>query len=111
MVMLNSRWLVGNETKVNFWRDKWLDDALVDLFQIPSSLHHVLVSNVADFILHNCWTIPRLVAVTFPNVVEKIVKIHTSNAQDKLIWQGTMDGSLPLKAAFSSLGSIDTDCS
>ncbi|KAF1866634.1 hypothetical protein Lal_00018018 [Lupinus albus] len=92
IVRVNSRWLVGNGTKVNFWRDKWLDDVLVDLFQIPSSLHHVFVSNVADFVMHNCWTIPRLVAVTFPNVVEKIVRIHTSNAHDKLIWQGTMDG-------------------
>ncbi|KAF1898180.1 hypothetical protein Lal_00032945 [Lupinus albus] len=89
----------GRETSY----DNWLGSALVDLFNIPLSLHSSLVAKVVDFVIHTSWTIPRVIAEAYPNVVEDIVELNISSAYEKLIWQGTTNGTLTLKAAFNCL--------
>lgn len=34
-VMLNTRWLLGDDTSINFWRDRWLTRPILDFLQIP----------------------------------------------------------------------------
>ncbi|KAE9620126.1 hypothetical protein Lalb_Chr02g0160441 [Lupinus albus] len=109
MVMHNSLWLMGDGTKVNFWKDNWIGDALVDLLNIPLSLQSALVAKVSDFVLNTLWTIPRVIAEAYPNVVEDIIQIHTSSRHDKLVWQGTSDGSLSLKAAFDYIKHVEAE--
>ncbi|KAF1894926.1 hypothetical protein Lal_00022420 [Lupinus albus] len=92
-------WLVGDGNLVNFWKDNWLGVALIDRLNIPASTHVELVAKVADFAENRVWTIPRLLAVIHPRVVEEIVHLNISRCQDRLIWQGTGDGSFSLKAA------------
>ncbi|KAF1866942.1 hypothetical protein Lal_00018328 [Lupinus albus] len=94
LVMQNYRWLVGVGDKVNFWKENWLGAASVDQMRIPASLHSSLVARVSDF------TIPKVFAEAFPHVVEEMVQVNIGRMQDKLIWQGTSDGTISLKAAF-----------
>ncbi|KAF1892197.1 hypothetical protein Lal_00036556 [Lupinus albus] len=80
-------WLVGDGNKVNFWKDNWTGHALVDILRIPVSVQASLVAKVSDFVLNIVWTIPKVIAETFPNVVDSIVQLSISRNQDKLIWQ------------------------
>ncbi|KAF1884394.1 hypothetical protein Lal_00035958 [Lupinus albus] len=32
---LNSIWLIGDELQINFWRDNWIGDSLLDILGIP----------------------------------------------------------------------------
>ncbi|KAF1877242.1 hypothetical protein Lal_00012013 [Lupinus albus] len=109
MVMSNSLWLVGDGSRVRFWKDKWIGSALVDRLNIPTELHASLVATVADYVSQSIWTIPRVLAETFPTVVEEIVNLNISNAKDKLIWTGTTDGALSFKAAFLCLKPEDAE--
>ncbi|KAF1876311.1 hypothetical protein Lal_00029658 [Lupinus albus] len=88
LVMQNYRWLVGVGDKVNFWRENWLGTALV--------------AKVSDFMWNSTWTIPKVIVEAYPGVVEDIVQVNICRKQDKLIWQGTTDGTLSLKADFIS---------
>lgn len=36
----NVAWQLGDGTSINFWRDNWLGDPLVESLAIPASLHH-----------------------------------------------------------------------
>ncbi|KAF1895667.1 hypothetical protein Lal_00041948 [Lupinus albus] len=94
------RWLVGVGDKVNFWKENWLGAALVDQMRISASLHSSLVARVSDFVWNSSWSIPKVFAEAFPHVVEEMVQVNFGRMQDKLIWQGTTDGTLSLKAAF-----------
>ncbi|KAF1892551.1 hypothetical protein Lal_00011018 [Lupinus albus] len=103
IVMQNALWLVGDGNKVNFWNDSWTGDALVELSIVHVSVQSSLVAKVSDFVLNIVWTIPKVIAEAFPNVVENIVQLNTSSTQDMFIWQGTNYGILSLKVAFNCI--------
>ncbi|KAF1864426.1 hypothetical protein Lal_00021848 [Lupinus albus] len=98
-----SKWLVGVGDKVNFWKENWLGAALVDQMSILASLHSSLVARVSDFVWNSTWTIPKVFAEAFPDVVQDIVQVNICRMQDKLIWQGTTNGTLSLKSTFICL--------
>lgn len=39
-----------NGKSINFWRDNWLDQAIVDSFNVPIEVQRKLKASVADFI-------------------------------------------------------------
>lgn len=61
-VMANSCWRIGDGTSVNFRRDKWLDQPIVDSLHIPDHLHSSLHVVVVDFLQDNNWSIPHSLA-------------------------------------------------
>ncbi|OVA03853.1 hypothetical protein BVC80_1323g13 [Macleaya cordata] len=37
-VELHARWLLGDGTTINFWRDRWLTSPIVDMIDIPEDV-------------------------------------------------------------------------
>lgn len=58
-VFSNTVWHIGDGSSINFWRDKWLSQPLVDLVHFPQRLQHNLNAKVSDFIKYGCWNIPE----------------------------------------------------
>ncbi|XP_019431129.1 PREDICTED: uncharacterized protein LOC109338368 [Lupinus angustifolius] len=102
-VLNNSVWIVGNGMNINYWCDKWLSIPLIDSLSIPSSLHNSLMASVADFTFHSKWIIPKPIAEKFPNIAREIASIGISLNHNVLAWEGSNDGQLSLKDAFSYL--------
>lgn len=68
MVLENSTWLIGDGKTMNFWNDKWLEEPLVKLMNIPDSWQKSLLVVVKDFISNRCWNIPICLQTHFPNL-------------------------------------------
>ncbi|XP_019451747.1 PREDICTED: uncharacterized protein LOC109353840 [Lupinus angustifolius] len=100
-VMSNSIWLVGEGKNIHFWLDNWLGSPLVESLHIPDEFHPSFLSKVADFTQDCKWIIPKLIHDLFPQIASSIVDTIITDKGDQFVWQGTMDGSLPLKAAYN----------
>lgn len=99
--------------KINFWNDKWLDLALVQKMNLPSSFHASLKATVNDFISDYKWNIPSFLIVKVPHIVEEIqqVVIWEACAEDVLVWNHTESGSLSFKEAYDYLFPVQNTCS
>ncbi|XP_019430885.1 PREDICTED: uncharacterized protein LOC109338180, partial [Lupinus angustifolius] len=95
----NSIWIVGNGSSINFWRDNWLEDALVDYLQIPDSIQPLLKAKVADLINDSKWFIPSSLANRYLEIIRKISKINISANLDRFIWKSSVDGLMTLRDA------------
>ncbi|XP_019425141.1 PREDICTED: uncharacterized protein LOC109334024 [Lupinus angustifolius] len=103
----NSIWLIGAGHQINFWKDNWLGEPLVELMNIPQELHSSLLSSVACFRQGNSWTIPSFMNRFFPNIIEKIAKTTIAGNLDRLVWKKTLDGTLSLKGAYNEMPTDD----
>ncbi|XP_019431608.1 PREDICTED: uncharacterized protein LOC109338759 [Lupinus angustifolius] len=103
MVVMNSRWLVGDGRNINFWTDNWLGETLVDALHIPTHLYTSLKAKVADFISGFNWVIPLSLLLRFPEIISKTKDIPIANSRDRFIWQNSSDGILIAKLAYDSL--------
>ncbi|XP_019432659.1 PREDICTED: uncharacterized protein LOC109339643 [Lupinus angustifolius] len=101
LVFNNSIWLVGERLNINFWKDNWLGDPLVELLDIPPHLHSSLHAKVDDFIHNSNWIIPDTLAIRHPMISKKIASTIVSEGMDKFVWHNTNDGTLSLKATFA----------
>ncbi|XP_019459974.1 PREDICTED: uncharacterized protein LOC109359738 [Lupinus angustifolius] len=99
----NSIWIVGNGSRINFWRDNWLGDALMDYLQIPVSIQPLLQAKVADFIIDLKWFIPSSLAITYLEIIRKIAKINISGNPDRFIWKSFVDGLMTVRDAFAMI--------
>ncbi|XP_019432658.1 PREDICTED: uncharacterized protein LOC109339642 [Lupinus angustifolius] len=72
LVFNNSIWLVGERLNINFWKDNWLGDPLVELLDILPHLHSSFHAKVADFIHNSKWIIPDTLATRHPMINRKI---------------------------------------
>lgn len=60
-----SCWQIRDGSSINFWKDKWLDQPIVDLLQIPDHWHFSL-HVIADFLQDGNWIIPQSLADNHP---------------------------------------------
>ncbi|XP_019431188.1 PREDICTED: uncharacterized protein LOC109338411 [Lupinus angustifolius] len=95
----NSIWIVGNGSRINFWRDNWLGDALVNYLQILVSIQPLLQAQVVDFIIDSKWFIPNSLGIRFPELIRKISQINISGKRDRFIWKSSVDGLMTLRDA------------
>lgn len=73
---MNSIWVVGNGLSINFWKDNWLGQPIVDQLNIPQDLHKDLHATVTDFTNGSKWTIPTLLANFCPEITDQIARAN-----------------------------------
>ncbi|XP_019455028.1 PREDICTED: uncharacterized protein LOC109356147 [Lupinus angustifolius] len=95
--------MVGSGQHINFWKDNWFGEPLVELMSIPKELYSSLLSSVPCFRKGSCWTIPTFMNRHFPKIIEKIAKTTIVGNLDRLVWQKTLDGTLSLKASYNEV--------
>jgi len=101
-VILNSSWLVGNGSEINFWTDNWCGETLVSTLNIAPIIHPLLKSSVSDFINGTSWNIPASLVQIFPilqSIINKVC-IPAVDKDDQLMWKHSHDGNLSFKDAY-----------
>ncbi|KAK2369004.1 hypothetical protein QL285_082161 [Trifolium repens] len=62
----NSGYVIGDGSKVNFWRDTWCGKhSIAHYLNIPDSIASNLKANVSDFIVQNDWHLPEVLHCLF----------------------------------------------
>jgi len=74
-VLNNSRWLLGDGQKINFWIHDWCGSPLVDLFHIPQILHQHLQSTMSEYIFNSQWHVPSELQAAYPSLMYQLSKI------------------------------------
>lgn len=57
--LINTRWLLGDGTSIDFWKDRWLSQTIVDFLQIPQHIQHSLKASIREFIDNGNWLVPQ----------------------------------------------------
>lgn len=101
--MENSHWLIGTGDNINFWKDRWAGQSLVQLFNIPDHISNHLTSSVSDYIHEGRWYIPPPLIQSFPNLLNLVQKviIPVEQKPDSLQWQHVNSGELCLREAYN----------
>ncbi|XP_058733339.1 uncharacterized protein LOC131604944 [Vicia villosa] len=101
-VLENSKWIIGDGSKINFWLDTWLDEPIAAKFKIPVDLHKHIKVKVKDWLVGKDWCIPNNILTAYPNLLHLISKIiiPDMDIDDCIIWRETSDGDLSLKQAY-----------
>ncbi|XP_019432511.1 PREDICTED: uncharacterized protein LOC109339510 [Lupinus angustifolius] len=97
---LNSIWLVGDGLSVNFWKDNWLGEPLVDTLNIPRNIHDNLQGSIANFTVDSKSIIPGELNRNFSSLSNDITAYKRHEGQDKLISMPSMDGCMTSRDAF-----------
>ncbi|XP_019423071.1 PREDICTED: uncharacterized protein LOC109332543 [Lupinus angustifolius] len=100
---INSIWLIGDGHTINFWKDNWHDEPLVESLNIPEEFYHNLLATVGDFILDFKRIIPQVLADRFSDITLQISRTTLAQNKDKCCWQNSNDGMLTLKVTFNCI--------
>jgi hypothetical protein len=95
--------LLGNGEDMNFWNDNWCGTPLVDQFNIPHHIRHLLSSTISDYIINGQWNIPPQLSLAYNNINSIVLQITIplNHSQEKLLWMHTDSGDLELKQAYN----------
>ncbi|PRQ42072.1 putative RNA-directed DNA polymerase [Rosa chinensis] len=100
----NCRWIIGDGRSVSFWKDKWLQDPILDMlgFFDWSGFSDL---RVADFISDHSWQFPSFFLDTFPDLYRKIsdICLPLDTEPDMLIWETTASGELSFTDSYNLL--------
>lgn len=102
--VLNHRtWTIGNGKSINFWRDSWAGEVLVEKFKIPLQFHSSLIKPLADFWKDNAWHIHDNITQALPSLLPYISTFVVANSHmdDFLAWKDAEDDVLSIKVAYS----------
>ncbi|GMN55482.1 hypothetical protein TIFTF001_024597 [Ficus carica] len=85
-----SIWIVGNQSKVNYWKANWIGYPIVSKINAPDNIPiNVLVGN---FIHDNRWKLPQSFYDAFPNIVNDIRNVSIAEkTADELRWRHCAD--------------------
>ena len=100
MVFSNLQWLIGNDSHVNFWSSKWLEDLIVNLLGIEH-ISDASKFKVSDIIVEQKWSWPLSFQLNFPVISNKILAfdLPLNRYDDQLIWKNTNNGYLSFQIA------------
>ncbi|KAK2644797.1 hypothetical protein Ddye_019992 [Dipteronia dyeriana] len=96
-------WLIGEDSKKDFWRDNWLGVPILDLLEIPDFLATHLQDRVSDFIRDGKWILDDHFRARFSDLYFWIDRIGISSVTDYLVWSHARDGIVSCKAAYSRM--------
>ncbi|XP_058742694.1 uncharacterized protein LOC131615239 [Vicia villosa] len=101
-VMENSKWILGDGSKINFWLDLWLDEPLASVYKIPEMFHNQLSVMVKDWLVNGSWCIPLNVQTAYPTLMPLVsnLSLPRTDMEDFVIWKGTDCGGLSMKVAY-----------
>lgn len=96
------RWVVGDGTQINFWKDNWLSQPIVRLIGLPDDDSLSLGSTVSNYLMNGKWTLPDPFCQVFPSVTNMIrnVELCDHATSDILVWEGSDKGLLTLGNAY-----------
>jgi len=102
IAQINSSWLIGDGSLVNFSNDTWCGDPLSGQLHLNHQVARHLTTKVLDFISDGEWEIPAFLQTYFPTLANLVshVTISTHQASDRLMWKHSNNGDLPLKEAY-----------
>jgi len=105
MIYQHSTWTIDNGEQVFFLLDKLPDRPIVELWNVPASMHASLNMKVKDFITKGTWNTPSYFHNKDRHTVDNILQINLplDNIPDKLNWNTAVDGSLTNKLSRSFL--------
>ncbi|PNY03176.1 ribonuclease H [Trifolium pratense] len=101
VVLENSRFIIGDGSTVNFWRDTWCGDvSLEHSLQITDM--QLLHTKVKEMIQNHQWHIPPEIEVRFPNLMHMLehITIPLEDKPDSLAWKHSDSGDLTLRQAY-----------
>uniref|UniRef100_A0A2N9F8H0 Reverse transcriptase domain-containing protein n=1 Tax=Fagus sylvatica TaxID=28930 RepID=A0A2N9F8H0_FAGSY len=102
VIRLGTRWRIGTGTKVNIWRDNWINANSLGKIVSPQQLlpEFAKVSDLIDPETHN-WKEQLIDSIFLPEEAEKIKSIPLCpNRQDSLVWLGTPTGTFTTRSAY-----------
>ena len=83
---VESRWLPGTNSSLNFWSANWLGEPLISSLNILESIGINLSGSFSDF-WNNGGAIPLEIIQHFPTLLEKVASYFPGPANcDRLIW-------------------------
>lgn len=104
IVIRNSVWQIGDGSSINFWKDSWLPQPVVDLIGIPEHMQENLTANISDFIHNRTWNFPsdlcRKPGITLFSCCCCKVVIPLFDETDHLVWMPSNSGNLTFKDAY-----------
>lgn len=108
-ILDNSKWLIGNGSKVNFWRDCWLAEPVSFMLNIPENMQGSCCASVNNFIRDKAWHFPASFSHDFPGLLTEIRKviIPKDDDPDALVWKHSDSGLLSLKEAYGFLNPLN----
>lgn len=79
----NTKWIVGDGSRINFWLDLWLEEPLVLMVKIPKIFNKTLTVRIKDWLDDGSWDIPFNVQLAFPfllSLVNRVQLLHNAIA-------------------------------
>jgi hypothetical protein len=67
--------LLGDGIDINFWKDSWCGEPLINTLNIPPLIQNRLQASVSMFISGSTWNIPQIISHNFPSLQEIIDKV------------------------------------
>lgn len=103
IVLSDSIWMIGDGKEINFLLDNWISQPLVEILNIPASLHKSLTASVVDVIENGKWIIPEelLAKLSLVGVNLHQITVPSCTNKDQLVWKESNSGILTLKDAFN----------
>lgn len=85
--------VIENGSKINFCLDTWLDEPIVDKYNIPKAFHKNIIVMVKDWLVDKVWCILANIQIAYPNLIPIIfaVTIPNMEIEDNIIWKDSIN--------------------
>lgn len=105
VILQHSTWTIGDGSTVHLWTDKWLEQPITELWNLPEHMHDRLDMKASEFILNGAWCLPEEFVNRDRALANKIcnITLPSDPGPDKLNWNSSVDGLLTNKLAYSFL--------
>ncbi|GMN50930.1 hypothetical protein TIFTF001_020088 [Ficus carica] len=91
MLQEECTWIVGEQSKLNFWKDNWIGYPIVSQIQIPNNIP--LESKVVDFFVDNKCVLPNTFWQSFPCIAADIEEVTIAEGSTDVVrWRHCSEG-------------------
>ncbi|OVA18981.1 Reverse transcriptase zinc-binding domain [Macleaya cordata] len=108
--ILVTRWVLGDGKTIKFWKDRWLDEPIVNRIDPNDAVYYNLNDVTSAFIMDGTWNIPDQLKTSHPEINDEISKIIIPIVPsiEDICWESTTNGVLNSKTAYELLRSHGT---
>ena len=102
-LMLDSCWVTGDNSKIQFWTENWLGYSILDNIVIDDSVRDRLRATISDFRNDNSFYVPKILIDNYPDICNDISKYVIAEGEpDRIIWKKSLDGFVSCKKLYDS---------